>query len=61
MAVGEAPSEEIAMVFVKRLNALGNVRTTTANAFTKEEFAGMVNKCYKCFAGLKVCVTIWFE
>ena len=49
MAVGEAPSEEIAMAFVMGLNALGNVKTTTSNAFTKEEFAGMVNKCYECF------------
>ena len=44
MAVGEAPNEEVCMAFVLGLSSQGNVRTTTCNAFTREEFAAMVNK-----------------
>jgi len=42
IAIGESPNEEIGMAFNIALSALGNVRVTTINAFTKEEFAKMV-------------------
>ena len=44
IAIGESPSDEVGMVFSMGLSALGNVRTTTISAFTKEEFAQMVKK-----------------
>jgi uncharacterized protein with GYD domain len=44
IAIGESPSDEVGMAFVLGLSALGNVRTTTVNAYTKEEFAAMVKK-----------------
>jgi uncharacterized protein with GYD domain len=44
VAVGEAPSDEVATTFALGLSSLGNVRTTTLRAYTKEEFAAMVKK-----------------
>jgi len=44
IAIGEVPSEEVGMAFSIGLSAQGSVRTTTINAFTREEFAEMVNK-----------------
>lgn len=44
VAIGEAPSEQAAMLFALRLGSLGKVRTTTLRAFTREEFAEMVKK-----------------
>jgi uncharacterized protein with GYD domain len=44
IAIGESPSEEVGMAFNIGLSALGNVRVTTINAFTREEFAQMVKK-----------------
>jgi len=44
VAVSEAPSDEVAMTFGLALGSLGNVRTTSLKAFTKEEFAAMVKK-----------------
>ncbi len=44
VAVGEAPSDEVATTFALGLGLLGNVKTTTLRAFTKEEFAAMVKK-----------------
>ena len=44
VAIGECPSDEVASTFVLLLGSLGNVRTTTLKAFSKEEFAKMVNK-----------------
>ncbi len=44
IAIGESPNEEVGMAFVMGLSAQGNVRTTTSTAFTKEEFAALVNK-----------------
>ena len=44
VAVAEGSSDEVAMTFLLGLNALGNVRTTTLKAFTKEEFAEIVKK-----------------
>jgi uncharacterized protein with GYD domain len=44
VAIGEAPSDEVAMTFMLGLGAQGNARTTTLKAFTKEELAEMVKK-----------------
>ncbi len=44
VAVGEAPSDEVATTFALALGSLGNVKTTSLRAFTKEEFAAMVKK-----------------
>jgi len=44
VAIGEFPSDEVATTFALALGSGGNVRTTTLRAFTKEEFAAMVNK-----------------
>jgi len=44
VSIGEAPNDEVGMTFVMGLSSLGTVRTTTARAFTKEEFAEMVKK-----------------
>ncbi len=44
VAVGEMPSDEAATTFALALSSLGNVRTTTLRAYTKEEFATMVKK-----------------
>ena len=44
VAIGEAPSDEVAATFMLAQGALGNVRTTTLKAFTTEEFAEMVKK-----------------
>ena len=44
VAVGEAPSDEVTTTFALALGSLGNVRTTTLRAYTKEEFAAMVKK-----------------
>ena len=42
--IGEFPSDEVATTFALALGSLGNVRTTTLRAYTKEEFAAMVKK-----------------
>ena len=44
VAVGEAPSDEVAMTFALALSSLGNVRTMGLKVFTREEFAAMVKK-----------------
>jgi uncharacterized protein with GYD domain len=44
VTIGEAPSDEVVATFLLGLGSLGNVRTTTLKAFTREEFAAMVNK-----------------
>jgi uncharacterized protein with GYD domain len=44
VGVGEAPSDEVATTFSLALGSLGNVKTTTLRAYTKEEFAAMVKK-----------------
>jgi len=44
VAIGEAPSDEVATTFVLALGSLGNVKTTTLKAYTKEEFAAIVKK-----------------
>ena len=44
VAIGEVPSDEAAMQFLLGLGALGNARTTTLKAFTKDQFAEIVGK-----------------
>ena len=44
VTIGEFPSDEVAMTYALALGSLGNVRTTTLRAYTKEEFAAMVKK-----------------
>ena len=44
VAIGEAPSDEVAMTFALAVSSLGNVRTMGLKAFTKDEFAAMVKK-----------------
>ena len=44
VSIGEAPSDEVATTFALALASLGNVKTTTLKAYTKEEFAVMVKK-----------------
>jgi uncharacterized protein with GYD domain len=44
VAIGEVPSDEIAITFALALGSQGNVRTTTLKAFTKEQFAAIVKK-----------------
>jgi len=42
--IGEAPSDEAVMTYGLALGSLGNVRSTTMKAFTKEQFADLVKK-----------------
>jgi uncharacterized protein with GYD domain len=44
VAIGEAPNDEVAATFSLMLSSLGNVKTTTLRAFTKEQFAEMVKR-----------------
>jgi uncharacterized protein with GYD domain len=44
VTIGEFPSDEVATTCALALGSLGNVRTTTLRAYTKEEFAAMVKK-----------------
>jgi uncharacterized protein with GYD domain len=44
VAVGEAPNDETAATFALALGSLGNVKTTTLRAFTRDEFAALVKK-----------------
>ncbi len=44
VAIGKIPSDEVGMRFLLGLGAVGIVRTTTLKAFTKEEFAAIVQK-----------------
>ena len=44
VAIGEAPSDEVAMTFLLRLGSAGDIRTKTLRAFTKGELAEMLEK-----------------
>jgi uncharacterized protein with GYD domain len=44
IAIVECPNDEVGMTFAMGINAGGNIRTTTIQAYTKEEFADMVKK-----------------
>ena len=44
VAIGEFPSDEVAMAFAMAIGSEGNVRTTTLKAFTKEEFLEVIKK-----------------
>lgn len=42
--IGEAPSDEVALAQLLSVGMAGNVRTTTMRAFTREEFAKVVQQ-----------------
>ena len=42
VGIGEMPNDEAAVTFSLMLGSMGNVKTTTLRAFTKEEFAAIV-------------------
>lgn len=44
VAIAEMPSDEAGMTFLLRLGAAGNVKTTTMEAYTREQFAKFVKK-----------------
>ena len=44
VAIGECPSDEVMMTYLLGVGSLGNVRTVTLKAFTKEEFAKLVKR-----------------
>jgi len=44
VAVAEGPSDEFALEHLLRLSMAGNVRTTTLKAFSRDEFAAIVEK-----------------
>jgi uncharacterized protein with GYD domain len=44
IAIGEAPSDEVATAFVLGMAAQGYVRTTTLKAFSAGQFADIVKK-----------------
>lgn len=44
VAISESPNDETAAAFALAIGSLGNVRTMTLRAFTKEEFAEIVKK-----------------
>lgn len=44
VAVGECPSDEVAVTFALGLAAQGNVTTTTLKAFTADQVVAMVQK-----------------
>jgi uncharacterized protein with GYD domain len=44
VAVGEAPNDETLMRFLFGLRSLGNVRSTTLKAWTKEAYAEMLKE-----------------
>jgi uncharacterized protein with GYD domain len=47
VAIGEFPNNQAAMTFALAVGSRGNVRSTSLNAVTKEEFAEMVKKLPK--------------
>ena len=44
VGIVEFPSDEVATTYALALSSLGNVRTTTLRAYTKEEFTAIVKK-----------------
>jgi uncharacterized protein with GYD domain len=44
VAIGEFPNDEAATIHALAVGSLGNVRTTSLRAYTKEQFAAMVKK-----------------
>jgi uncharacterized protein with GYD domain len=44
IAIGEMPTDEVALTFVLGLTAQGNVKVTTCKAYTQQEFAAAVKK-----------------
>jgi len=44
IAIGECPSDEVFVTFALGVSAGGNIKTTTIQAFLKEEFADIVKR-----------------
>ncbi|MGQ9551273.1 MAG: GYD domain-containing protein [Candidatus Bathycorpusculaceae bacterium] len=44
VGIAELPSDEVAVTFLLGLGSAGNVRTTTLKAFTREQFAAVVER-----------------
>lgn len=44
VAIGEVPNDKVAATFSLALSSLGNVKTTTLRAFSKEQFPEMVKR-----------------
>jgi len=44
VAIGEIPSDELAMTFALALGSQGNVRTTSLKGFNQQEFTAIVQK-----------------
>jgi len=44
VVIAEAPNDEAMMTYLLALGSLGNVKTSTMKAFTKEQFADLVKK-----------------
>jgi uncharacterized protein with GYD domain len=44
IGIAEAPNDEVAMRFLLGLCSAGNVKTTTLKAYSKEEYAKVVEK-----------------
>jgi uncharacterized protein with GYD domain len=44
VSIGECPSDEIVTTFALAVGSLGNARTTTLKAFSKEEFGEIVKR-----------------
>jgi uncharacterized protein with GYD domain len=47
VVIGEAFSDEAMMTYLLAIASLGNVKTTTMKAFSKEQFAALVKKLPK--------------
>ena len=61
VAIGEMPSDEVAMRFLLSLGALGNVRTTTLRAFTKGRVCGGSGETALAFLAMaaNVSLEVW--
>ncbi len=44
VGIAEAPSDEVAMLYLLGLGSGGTVKTTTLKAFTKEQFKALVER-----------------
>jgi len=44
VGVAEVPNDEVAMTFLLRLGAAGNIKTTTLKAFTREQLSKIVKE-----------------
>jgi uncharacterized protein with GYD domain len=44
VVIAETPSDKAMMTYLLALDSLGNVKTTTMKAFTKEQFSDLIKK-----------------